>query len=165
MLAPTGRQFEITAQKAMVEQAQAALDQAVWRVGQRHVVAPEAALVADTFARPGETIAAGTPVVSLLPPKNILVRFFVPEATFSALHTGQAVSIGCDQCPPPGLSAAITFIAPQPEYTPPVIYSETNRAKLVYLIEARPPPDQATRLKPGQPVDVRQFVDARRGGP
>ncbi|HEY2618400.1 MAG TPA: HlyD family efflux transporter periplasmic adaptor subunit [Acetobacteraceae bacterium] len=155
MESPTGREYEIAAQRAMVAQAQAGLAQAQWQVDQRHITAPVAALVSDTYARPGETINAGVPVVSLLPPQNILVRFFVPETALATLHTGERLSIGCDACAA-GLTATVTFIAPQPEYTPPVIYSETNREKLVYLIEAHPPPDQAVQLKPGQPVDVRR---------
>ena len=155
MQSPTGREYEIAAQRAMVEQARAGLAQAQWRVDQRRVTAPVAALVSDTYARPGETINAGVPVVSLLPPQNILVRFFVPETELASLHVGERLSISCDACAP-GQTAAITFISPQPEYTPPVIYSESNREKLVYLIEAHPPPDQAAQLKPGQPVDVRR---------
>jgi HlyD family secretion protein len=155
MQSPTGREYEIAAQRAMVAQAQAGLAQAEWRVSQRRITAPASALVNDTYARPGETINAGVPVVSLLPPQNILVRFFVPETELATLHVGDRLAIGCDACAA-GLIATVTFIAPQPEYTPPVIYSETNREKLVYLIEAHPPPDQAVQLKPGQPVDVRR---------
>ena len=155
MESPTGRTYEIAAQRAMVEQAKAGLAQAQWQVDQRHVVAPTAALVSDTYARPGETITAGNPVVELLPPQNVLVRFFVPETQLATLHVGDRLAISCDGCAP-GLTASVTFIAPQPEYTPPVIYSESNREKLVYLIEAHPPLDQAMQLKPGQPVDVRR---------
>lgn len=153
MESPTGRQYEIAAQQAMVDQARAGLAQAQWRLDQRRVTAPVAALVSDTYSRPGETINAGVPVVSLLPPQNILVRFFVPETELATLHVGDQLNISCDACAP-GLTANITFISPQPEYTPPVIYSENNREKLVYLIEAHPPLDRATQLKPGQPVDV-----------
>jgi HlyD family secretion protein len=159
MQSPMGRQYEIAAQSAMVAQARAALAQADWQLDQRHVAAPAAALVADTFARPGETINAGVPVVSLLPPQNILVRFFVPETEVATMHVGDRLAIGCDGCAT-DLTAAITFIAPQPEYTPPVIYSETNRTKLVYLVEAHPSPEQAVQLKPGQPVDVRRAGQA-----
>jgi HlyD family secretion protein len=155
MQSPTGRQYEIAAQSAMVAQARAALAQAEWKLSQRRVVASVGGLVADTYARPGETINAGVPVVSLLPPQNILVRFFVPETELAAMHVGDRLAISCDNCAA-GLTATVSFIAPQPEYTPPVIYSETNREKLVYLIEAHPPAEQAIRLKPGQPVDVRR---------
>ena len=153
MRAPLGRTREIAAQQAAVDAARAAVALARWRLDQRHVVAPAGGRVADVMARPGETMAAGGPVVSLLPPENIFVRFFVPEAQLSRLHLGQAVGLTCDGCAP-GLTASISFISPQAEYTPPVIYSEQSRAKLVYLIEARPPGEQAGGLNPGQPVLV-----------
>jgi HlyD family secretion protein len=100
---------------------------------------------------------AGAPVVSLLPPENIFVRFFVPEAALSSIHRGDTVALRCDGCPQ-GLSAVISFVSPTAEYTPPVIYSESSRAKLVYLIEARPKPEQAALLNPGQPMDVRPLA-------
>lgn len=161
MRSPTGRVHEIAAQRAVLEGARAGLAQAEWRLAQRHVAAPTAGRIADTYAQPGETLTAGGPVVSLLPPQNIFVRFYVPETALARLHPGDAVAIGCDGCPA-DLTAAISFVSPQSEYTPPIIYSATSRGKLVYLIEARPPPQRAAALKPGQPVDVRP---AGRGAP
>ncbi len=153
MLDPSGRAHAIQAQTAAVTAARATLASAQWRLDQRHVVAPAAGRIADTYARPGETIAAGAPVVSLLPPENILVRFFVPERALAAIHPGMDVGIACDSCPP-GMTARISFVATAPEYTPPVIYSEGSRGSLVYLIEARPDPAMRPLLKPGQPLDV-----------
>ncbi len=150
----TGRQYEIAAQRAVVAEQRAALAQAEWRLAQRHVIAPAAARVADTYALPGEMMEAGASVVELLPPGNILVRFFVPETALATIHADERLAIACDSCAP-DLTARISFIAPQPEYTPPVIYSEAAREKLVYLVEARPDPAQAATLKPGQPVSVR----------
>jgi HlyD family secretion protein len=106
------------------------------------------------LARPGETIDAGVPVVSLLPPKNIFVRFFVPETMLATVHYGDRVALSCDNCPA-HFTATISFISPQAEYTPPIIYSDSTRSKLVYMIEARPPADRAALLNPGQPVTVR----------
>jgi HlyD family secretion protein len=159
--APLGRDAEIKAQSAAVEAARAAVDMATWRLDQRRVAAPVAARVADVLARPGETIAAGAPVISLLPPANILVRFFVPETALATVHKGDRVALRCDRCPT-DLDATISFVSPQAEYTPPVIYSESSRSKLVFLIEARPRPDQATLLNPGQPIEV---VPAVRNAP
>lgn len=152
--APFGRDAEIKAQSAAVEAARAAVEMAEWRLGQRRVVAPAGGRVVDVLARSGETLAAGAPVVSILPPENIFVRMFVPEAALSTIHRGDPVALRCDSCPP-DLSANISFISPQAEYTPPVIYSETSKSKLVYLVEARPRPDQAAFLNPGQPIEVR----------
>lgn len=151
--APLGREWEIKAQSAAVDAARAALEMATWRLDQRRVPAPTGARVADILARPGETVAAGAPVVSLLPPANILVRFFVPEAALASIHKGDPIALHCDRCPS-DLVATISFVSPQAEYTPPVIYSESSRSKLVYLIEARPRPDQAILINPGQPIEV-----------
>lgn len=153
----TGRAQAIVAQRAAAKAAEAVLAQAEWRLAQRHVAAPAAGRIAEVFARPGETLTAGSPVVSLLPPANVLVRFFVPEPELSGIRVGQRVAIGCDSCPA-GLTARISFVAPQAEYTPPVIYSRETRAKLVTMIEARPEHGGDTILKPGQPVDVRPLT-------
>jgi HlyD family secretion protein len=152
--APMGREREIAAQNAAVEAAQAALAAADWRLSQRRVAATVNARVADVLAQPGETMAAGAPVVSLLPPKNIFVRFFIPETDLGTVHLGDPVSLACDSCPA-DLTGTISFVSPQSEYSPPVIYSNESRAKLVYMIEARPPPERAALFHPGQPVVVR----------
>lgn len=151
--APMGRPSEIEAQRAMVDSLEAALKQAQWRLDQRSVRAPDAGLIADVIAFPGETLAAGAPVVSLLPPGNIFVRFFIPEPELAKVHVGDTLAFACDNCPA-DLSGKISFIAPNAEYTPPFIYSESTRAKFVFVAEARPPPDEAKRLNPGQPVTV-----------
>ena len=152
--APMGREREIEAQRAAVAAAQAAVAMAEWRLEQRTITAAVGGRIADVLAQPGETMAAGAPVVSILPPENIFIRFFVSETALSGLHRGDPVSFGCDGCQS-GVTGAISFISPTAEYTPPVIYSESTRAKLVYRIEARPQPDQAALFNPGQPIDVR----------
>jgi HlyD family secretion protein len=155
--APMGRKDEIKAQQQFVESLRAAVAMAQWRIDQRHVTAPTSGIVADVLARPGETIPAGGPVVSLLPPENIFVRFFVPEPRIAEVHGGDKVALLCDRCPA-DLAGTISFISPQAEYTPPVIYSEASRAKLVYMVEARPPRDQAALINPGQPIAVRPLA-------
>lgn len=145
---------EIRAAEATVAASHATLARADWALAQKTVTAPVAGLVQDTLYVQGEWVPAGSPVVSLLPPQNIKVRFFVPETRVGSLKTGQAVTLSCDGCAAP-VAAAISYIAPQAEYTPPVIYSRENRGKLVFMVEARPAPADAAKLRPGQPVDVR----------
>jgi HlyD family secretion protein len=157
MRAPMGRDGEIKAQQETIESLRAAVAMAQWRIDQRHVMAPVAGVVADVLARPGETIPAGGAVVSLLPPENIFVRFFVPETRLAEVHRGDRVALVCDRCPA-DLAATVSFISPQAEFTPPVIYSEASRAKLVYMVEARPPRPQAALINPGQPVAVRPIA-------
>lgn len=147
------REDEIRAAQASVSAARAVVEQADWRLKQKTVAAPVGGLVADTLFVRGEWVPAGAPVVSILPPSNIKVRFFVPETVLGSLAEGQPVTVACDGCGAP-VSARITYIAPQAEYTPPVIYSRETRSKLVFLVEARPAPEDAARLHPGQPADV-----------
>jgi len=85
------------------------------------------------------------------------VRFFVPEQALATVHRGDAVALRCDACRD-DLTATISFVSPQAEYTPPVIYSQSSRAKLVYLVEARPRPEIAAELNPGQPIEVRPLA-------
>jgi len=110
-------------------------------------------LVQDTLYVQGEWVPAGSPVISLLPPENIKIRFFVTEKGLGGLRLGQTVKISCDSCGP-AINANISYVSPQAEYTPPVIYSKENRSKLVFLIEAKTSPVDAIKLHPGQPVDV-----------
>jgi len=153
------RSDEIAAATSEVKAASDALAQAQWRVTQKSQGAPVAGLVVDTLYRPGEWVPAGAPVVSLLPPANVKIRFYVPETTVSTLRLGDAVSVHCDGCGA-DIAAAIRFIAPQAEFTPPVIYSRENRANLVFLVEARPStPNPA--LHPGLPVEVALAARAR----
>lgn len=148
-----GREKEVAAAQADADAARAVVAQSDWRLAQRARPSPAKALVQDTFYSEGEWVPAGSPVVSLLPPANVKVRFFVPEATLGGLLPGRAVKVRCDGCGEP-IAAKISFISHQAEYTPPVIYSREQRTKLVFLVEARPAPTDAIRLKPGQPVDV-----------
>ncbi len=148
-----GRAGEIAAAQADIDAARAVVAQADWKLAQKAQRAPQAALVQDTFFVQGEWVPAGKPVVSLLPPQNIKLRFFVPETLVGQLHTGNSVKVSCDGCGAP-IAATISFVSPNAEFTPPVIYSKESRAKLVFMIEARPSAADAVKLKPGQPVDV-----------
>lgn len=139
---------------AQVEAARQQLRQVEWRAQQAQQAAPAAGVVSDTFFRPGEFVAAGQPVLALLPPGHIKARFFVAQEQLPRVALGQRVHLACDGCGAP-IDARVSFIATQPEYTPPVIYSNAQRSKLVFLVEAKPAAADAARLRPGQPLDVR----------
>jgi HlyD family secretion protein len=136
-----------------VASQRAARDKAQWSLDQKQQFAPTNAVIHDTLYRPGEFVAAGNPVVVLLPPANLKVRFFVPQAELPRIHVGGTVSVRPDGVPQP-LAATINYLSTQAEYTPPVIYSRQTRADLVFMIEAVFSPADATQLRPGQPVDV-----------
>lgn len=147
------RPDEIRAAEAEASAARQALAQADWRLRQKQSRSAVAGLVTETLYVAGEWVNAGSPVVAILPPGNVKARFFVPEPKLGSVRVGQPVELRCDGCAAP-VMATVTYIAPQAEYTPPVIFSKESRAKLVHLVEARPAPADAAKLRPGQPLDV-----------
>ena len=131
--------------------AEARLNSAKTRLDRRRVAAPAAGKIQEVYYRQGELVQPGRPIVSLLPPGNIKVRFFVPETELARISLGQPVSIHCDGCKAE-VQARVTFISRQSEYTPPVIYSLDERSKLVFRVEAIP--ERPNDLRVGQPVTV-----------
>ncbi|MFG1345658.1 HlyD family efflux transporter periplasmic adaptor subunit [Xanthobacter autotrophicus DSM 431] len=144
------RTHEIDAAREAVTAAKASLAAAEVRLDRRTVKASTEGPVQTVYFRVGELVPEGRPIVSILPPGLLKVRFFVPEAQLPKVALGAPVSVTCDGCPP--TAARVSFIAAQAEYTPPVIYSREERAKLVYMIEALP--QDPSRARPGQPVNV-----------
>ena len=146
------RTAEIRAADAAVDAAQASLAQAQWRLDQRRAAAPKAANVEDVLFHAGEDVAPGQPVVSLLPPDQVLLRFFLSPPDLARLKTADMVNVACQTCAP-GLKARISFVAQQASYAPPVIYSRDHADTLVFLVEARPL-DLNGSWHPGQPVTI-----------
>lgn len=147
------RSDEIAASRASTVAAQNALQQSEWQLSQKHQSSVVQGVVYELFYRVGEYVAPAQPVLSILSPENIKVRFYVSEFDLPKIELGLQVRINCDGCTP-GTIGKVTRIATQAEFTPPVIYSNTERNKLMFLIEAHPLLEQAMRLRPGQPVQV-----------
>jgi HlyD family secretion protein len=139
--------------RAVRDQDQQRLAQAKWNLEQMKQFAPQVGLVYDTLYRQGEWVAAGKPIVSLLPPANIKVRAFVPETRVGSIQPGDPTRVMVD-----GVSelflGRVSYISPRAEYTPPVIYSQESREKFVFMVESVFDPVAAAKLHPGQPVDV-----------
>lgn len=148
------RSDQRAAAEAATLAARAVLADREWRAGRTRPTAPTGGRVVETYYRVGEWVGAGQPVLALLPPSGLKARFYVPEAEIATIAPGRAVELRCDGCGAP-IAATVDFIATEAEYTPPVIYSNAQRARLVFLVEARPQARDAARLRPGLPVDVR----------
>ncbi|MGA9457748.1 MAG: efflux RND transporter periplasmic adaptor subunit [Pseudolabrys sp.] len=137
--------------EAALRQAKANLEWAQTRLARRNAHSPGDGTIEQIYYRPGETVPAGRPVVALLPPGNLKIRFFAPQSVLPEIKYGDVVGVSCDGCDE-DLTAKISFIARSAEFTPPVIYSQEERAKLVFLIEARP--EHPEKFRVGQPVTV-----------
>jgi HlyD family secretion protein len=147
----SGTQANLDAAVSALRIAEAQVNTSQTRLSRRNVFAPVAGEIQQIYFREGETVPAQRPVLSILPPGNIKVRFYVPETDLPKLSIGAAVRISCDSCSD-DINARIYFISTQAEYTPPVIYSQDERSKLVYFVQARP--DNPVNLRVGQPVSV-----------
>ncbi|MCZ4288968.1 HlyD family secretion protein [Hoeflea alexandrii] len=146
------RENEIKAAQAAVDQAGAVLESAEWRLSKRVLSIPQPGVVSDIIRNAGEVAGPQAPVLSVLPDGALKLRVYVPETALSSIRVGASLVVRCDGCGE-GMRATVSYISPDPEFTPPVIYSLENRQKLVYLVEARPDSD-AWALTPGQIVDV-----------
>src|SRR5205807_855691 len=147
----SAREEDIAAARQTLAAAQARQGAAETKLARRKLASPVSGAVQQIYYRPGEMVPAGRPVLSILPPGNIKVRFFVGEPMLPAVKLGDAVEVTCDGCGEP-ISAKVSFIARAAEYTPPVIYSLEERNKLVFMIEARTATPDGLRV--GQPVSV-----------
>lgn len=154
------RPEEIKAAENQVKQAEAALDEARWRLSKRTLAAPSAGRVDDVIRNPGDTAGPSAPVLSILPDGAVKLTLFIPETAFSSVKVGSEISVRCDGCGP-DIRARVSYVSPDPEFTPPVIYSLENRQKLVYLVEAKPE-GGAGPLQPGQIVDVELSGDGNK---
>mgnify|MGYP000644213472 CR=1 FL=1 len=150
-----GRDDALRAAEAEVVAAEARWSQLDWVLREKVQTAPTAAMVTDVLHRVGERAAAGAPVVQLLPPDHIKVRFFVAPEVLAGLRIGQALEVRVTGAAAAGFGAKVVHISPRAEFTPPVIYSRETAHKLVHLVEARPDHPDSAVLHPGLPVEVR----------
>jgi HlyD family secretion protein len=151
-----GTQANLDAAVSALRVAEAHVATSQTRLARRNGFAPVAGTVQQIYFREGEMVPAQRPVLSIMPPGNMKVRFYVAEPDLPKIAIGDEVRVTCDNCAP-DLTAKIYFIATTAEYTPPVIYSLDERNKLVYLVQARPSRPDALRV--GQPVSV--YLDAK----
>jgi HlyD family secretion protein len=146
----SGTQKDFDAAQSVLRNTQAQLNSAETRLARRRVFSPVSGAVQQVYYRPGEVVAAGRPIVSLLPPSNLKARFYVPQAVLPQIAYGDLITVHCDGCG--DIKARVSFISGSAEFTPPVIYSLDERSKLVFLIEALP--QEPDKLRVGQPIDV-----------
>jgi len=147
------RRYQQIAAEAGAKAQALEVSQAQWQRDQRRVTSRTAGRVERVFYHPGEFVPAGTPVLAILPPDAIRIRFYIPEPQLTRFRKGQNVTVRRDGAP--SITARLSYIASEAEYTPPVIYSIENRHKLAFMAKAVPlDPATANTLHPGQPVSV-----------
>lgn len=146
------REGQLRALTAEIEAAQASVTQAREALARRRVSAPSDGRIERQIRFPGELAGPGQPVLRFLPDGAVFAVLFIPEEDLSATPSGTVLAVSCDGCPG-GLTATVTRIDSEAEFTPPIIYSDNERARLVWRAEARfegeaPPPGTPLALEP-----------------
>jgi HlyD family secretion protein len=154
-LVQTGpRPERITGQRAAVTQAEAALAQTEAALVNAMIRAPFDGVVSVRDREPGETVGAGTPVVTLMNLSDRWVRIYIREDRIGAVHLGQSATITSDTYPDKKYSGTVSFISSEAEFTPRNVQTTEERVKLVYAVKVRVSGDANNELKPGMPADV-----------
>lgn len=145
------RDAQRLAAEAALDMARAEADVARTRLQDRSLAAPIEGQVERRFFETGEVVASGVPVLSIFQPERMKAIFFVPEPSRTATRIGDRLTITCDGCPP-GLTATISRLASDPQFTPPILYSRDERERLVFRAEAVIA--EGSGLLPGQPISL-----------
>ena len=132
-----------------IENLKAEVAQAEWKLMLKSASAPVSGVVTETLYAKGDWVPAGAPVLSILPVDRIKVSFEVPLAVAAHLQNGRRVTLVCAQCDGP-VQATITYISPFATAES----SLGESPELHYRVEARPLPQQAALLTPGQSITV-----------
>lgn len=143
----------IAAARARLKAAQASVHSARWALSQKQVVAPVDGQIVETYFLPGELVGSAQPVLSIFDPKQLRIIFFINGKQLAMIKVGSQVKTTCDGCAG-SISATVSYISTQAEYTPPVIFSREHNEKLLYRVKARLPEKDAEHYHPGQPVTV-----------
>jgi HlyD family secretion protein len=148
------RPERIDAQRAQLAQAEASVKAIDATLANMIITAPFAGVVTVRHREPGEVVAGGSPVVTLLNPFDRWVRIYVPEDRVAAVQLGAAATITCDTYPGRSYSGEVTFISSEAEFTPKNVQTPEERVRLVYAVKVRVTGDERQELKPGLPADV-----------
>jgi HlyD family secretion protein len=148
------RPERIDAARAGLAQAQAAARQVETLIANTIIAAPFPGVVTVRHREPGEIVAAGLPVVTIMDPDDRWVRVYIREAEVGRISIGQSAAITADADPDREYAGEITFIASEAEFTPRAVQTPEERTKLVYAVKVRITGDPGSDLKPGIPADV-----------
>jgi membrane fusion protein YbhG len=156
------RPEQIAAQRGVVHEARAAVAQADAALANAVVTAPLAGVVTVRHREPGETVAAGAPVVTVMDPDDRWVRIYVREDQVGRLSLGDSATVTADAFPGRRYGGRVVFIASEAEFTPRNVQTTAERVKLVYRVKVQIVRDPTHDLKPGLPADVVLDVPAAR---
>ena len=148
------RAEQVAVQRALVEQAEANVARVSAALANTVIHAPFPGIVTVRHREPGEAVAPGMPVLTVLDPEDRWVRIYVPGDEIGRVRLGMAAEIVSDTYPGRAYTGEVVFIADEAEFTPRNVQTAEDRTRLVYAVRVRITRDPEFVLKPGIPADV-----------
>lgn len=152
-----------TTAAAQAEAARGRVAEIEAQLADTRIVAPADGTVMAKLAEPGELVAAGRPIATLVNLEELFVRVYVAERDVGRIRLGAPARVTVDAYPGRQFAGAVSELAQQAEFTPKEVHMKDEREKLVYGVKLRLENADGL-LKPGMPADaaIRIDPDARR---
>jgi HlyD family secretion protein len=147
------RPEEVAQAEADVKQAEGEVAESEARLKEMQVTAPAAAVVEVLDLRPGDLVAANTPLVTLLETGQLYIRVYIPETQLSKIQLGQSAKLFIDSAPGEAFPATVEQINQQAEFLPRNVQTLDERVHQVFGVRLRMD-NGAGRLRPGMAADV-----------
>ena len=147
------RKEEIRAAEMRVQQVRAALQAAQVRLEDTVLYAPVDGVILKKYSEPGETVAAGTPVLKLGDIANPWIKVYVKEDRIGQVKLGQRAEVTTDSYPRKTYEGSVIYISSEAEFTPKNVQTQEERVKLVFGVKVKVT-NVNDELKPGMPADV-----------
>jgi HlyD family secretion protein len=142
---------------SQLEMQLAALKTAKVRLDNTAIHAPLNGVVLRKNVEEGETVFAGTPVLTIGDLENPWVKVYVPENRLGSVSLGQKAAVSVDTFPGRQYDGEVTYISSEAEFTPKNVQTKEERVKLVFGVKVSVQ-NRNNELKPGMPADVKIFV-------
>lgn len=155
------RSEQIDSARARTAQAEAVLAALQVQLEDMSAHSPIDGVVTRKHAEPGETLGAGSPVVTVAELARPKVRVYIPEGEIGRIKLGAAASASVDSFPGRTFPGKVSFISPQAEFTPKNVQTYEERVKQVFAVDVQMQNPEGL-LKPGMPADV--TIEAPAGG-
>jgi len=151
-------QSEISAAQYEEEMAKAKLKEVQADRADLQILAPIDGTVATRSAEPGEVVAAGTPLITLVNLNAVYLRGFIPEGEIGRVRAGQTARVYLDSAPTHALEAVVSRIDPEASFTPENTYFKDDRMKQVVGVKLMLK-SASGYAKPGMPADGEVVTD------
>ena len=146
----------VAAAEAQLLEARAAVTLAQTRLGETRLVSPISGVVLRKNMEAGETTNPRVPILTLLDPRDVWLRGYVPETDIGRVRIGQRATVSVDAYPGRSFAGRVSEIASEAEFTPKNVQTKKERVNLVFRIKVAIENPEGV-LKPGMPVDAELF--------